>query len=428
VSNAPADERPPGGIFEELRASREIFRLLVEGTPDYAIFMLDPEGRVQTWNSGARRLKGYEADEVIGRHFSLFYPAEDREKAERGLEIARTYGRYEEDGWRVRKDGSRFCASVIITAVYEAQGGLTGFSKVTRDITDRRIAETVLREEASELERRVEQRTSQLKMANEQLEAFAYSVSHDLRSPLLGLQGLATVLLEDYGERLDDLGREYVRTMATTAQGLVDLIQNLLEYSRLGAVGVSLLPVDPRLALRDALASLGSEIEISGGHISVPDRLPMVVGHPPTLAQIFLNLLSNGLKFVPPGCRPEIRVEAEPRGSFVRLWVRDNGIGISPEYHGRIFKVFERLHGTDTFPGNGVGLAIVAAGVRSMGGRVGVESGAGAGSSFWFELHGDASHEGSDSDRRRQPPRHPAGRTRLRTGEGQGPPPDRHRR
>ncbi len=378
-------------LLADLKASREVFRLLVEEIPDYAIFMLDTQGRIQTWNAGARRLKGYEADEVIGRHFSLFYLPEDQEKPARELRIALDTGRYEEEGWRLRKDGSRFWANIILTAVRDGEGRLTGFSKVMRDLTDRRLAEHALRAQAEQLERRVVRRTAQLKHTNDQLQAFAYSVSHDLRSPLLGLEGLANALLEDYGHRLDDLGLEYVRTMASTARGLIDLTQNLLAYSRLGTGERALALIDAAPSLEEALAVLHREIVASGGTVAAPERIPRVVANAPTLVQVFANLVSNALKFRSPERAPEVRIEAEPRGPLVRIWIRDNGIGIAAEFHQRIFKVFERLHGSEHFSGSGIGLAIVATGVRTMGGRVGVESELGQGSSFWFDLHGDIS-------------------------------------
>ena len=262
---------------------------------------------------------------------------------------------------------------------------------LARGQADKRRMDKGLRLQTTELERRVRERTTQLQRANAQLESFVYSVSHDLRSPLHGLQGLATALLEDYGDRLDELGREYARTLVDSAQTMEVLLRDLLAYSLLGG---SLQPLNLGALLRDVVGAMQAEIAKSGGHISIQGSLPAVWAHRATLVHIVTNLVSNALKYVPPSRTPEVRIEAEEREPFVRLWVRDNGLGIAPEYHQRIFRVFERLHTAEAFPGTGVGLAIVIRGVESMGGRVGVESEPGQGSSFWFELP----HQWRDND------------------------------
>jgi PAS domain S-box-containing protein len=167
--------------LQALEASEERFRLLVEGVEDYAIYMLDPEGRIVLWNRGAERIKGYRSEEILGRHLSLFYSPEEREAAGRHMQEAAERGHIQEEGVRVRKDGSRFLAHVTLTALRDAQGNLRGFAKITRDITERRQAEEEIRLLADTLEQRVIQRTAQLEEANQALQAFAYSVSHDLR-------------------------------------------------------------------------------------------------------------------------------------------------------------------------------------------------------------------------------------------------------
>jgi PAS domain S-box-containing protein len=187
ISN-PSSSVPLGSV----RAPEsEAFRLFVEAVKDYAIFMLDPAGQVMTWNAGAERIKGYRADEIIGKHFSNFYTSEDRARNHPAneLEIALRTGRYEEEGVRVRKDGSTFWAHVVITALIDRSGRLLGFGKVTRDVTERKHAEEALRKANEELERRVEERTRRLAEINQELESFCYSVSHDLRAPLRGMQG-----------------------------------------------------------------------------------------------------------------------------------------------------------------------------------------------------------------------------------------------
>lgn len=370
-------------------ASEERFRLLVEGIDDYAIFMLDPEGRVVLWNRGAQRIKGYRPEEILGRHFGIFYLPEDREAGEPGqhLRQAAEQGAWRGEEWRLRKDGSRFWASVLLTALRDPQGRLRGFAKITRDVTERKKAEDEIRSLAEGLEQRVVQRTAELEAANRALEAFAYSISHDLRAPLRGIQGFAQALLEDYGDRLDGTGHDYARRIAGAAERMDQLIQDILDYSRLSRADIELAPVSLEAALREARAEVELPLRQRGGEMSLEGPFPWVRAHRSTLVQVLTNLLSNAVLYVAPGTAPRIRVRTEERGDrWVRLWIEDQGIGIAPEHQERIFDVFERLHGSETYPGTGIGLAIVRKGVERMGGSAGVESEPGAGSRFWIEL------------------------------------------
>jgi PAS domain S-box-containing protein len=369
---------------EALRESEERFRSMIEGVKDYAIFRLDPQGRVLTWNAGAERIKGYRAEEIIGQHFSCFYSPEDRERGvpERGLREAVEKGRFEAEGWRVRKDGSRFWANVLITPLFDGDGRLQGYTKVTRDITARKELEEQLQRHAEQLE----QRTRELQEANAALEAFGYSVSHDLRTPLRNMQSLANALEEDYADHLDAGGRDFCRRIIAAARKMDTLINDLLAYSRLSRSDLPLARVDLNGVLAEVQAALAEVIRDGAAQVTVEGPLPVVFGHRPTLVQVVTNLVSNALKFVAPGVRPRVRVHAEQRGEFVRLWVEDNGIGIAPNHQQRIFKVFERLHGEESYPGTGIGLAIVRKGVERTGGRAGVESEPGQGSRFWVDL------------------------------------------
>ena len=236
------------------------------------------------------------------------------------------------------------------------------------------------------LEQRVEQRTAELASANQALEAFAYSVSHDLRAPLRGIQGFAQALLEDYGDRLDGAGHEYARRIAGAAERMDLLIHDMLAYSRLSRADLELTPVPLDSALQQALAEVGPSLQQRRGQIEVAGDLPLVLAHRPTLVQVLTNLLGNAVLYMAPDVPPRIRVRGEMADGCERLWVEDNGIGIAPEHQGRIFQVFERLHGSETYPGTGIGLAIVQKGVERMGGASGVESEPGAGSRFWIEL------------------------------------------
>jgi signal transduction histidine kinase len=235
-----------------------------------------------------------------------------------------------------------------------------------------------------ELEQRVQERTTALKDANQQLEAFCYSVSHDLRAPLRAMRGYTQILLQDYPGRLDAAGEKFLRRISISAETMDRLINDLLEYSRISRMELQLGAVAMEEVLQSVLGELRNDIQSKSAAIEIVSPLPEVLGHRRILQQVFLNLTSNALKYVTG--RPEIQIRAEPRATSVRILVRDNGIGVAPEYHERIFRVFERLHAAETYPGTGVGLAIVQKGVERMNGRVGVESAGAQGSTFWVEL------------------------------------------
>ena len=237
---------------------------------------------------------------------------------------------------------------------------------------------------AEQLEARVSERTAALSELNAELEAFAYTVSHDLRAPLRGMQGLAQALLEDYGETLEPTGRDYATRIAVAAAHMDRLIHDLLTYSRLAHAALKLEVTSLDAIVHDARAQLCEQL--AGADVAVEGALPSVVGHRATLVQVVVNLLSNAAKYVAPGTRARIRMRAERGNGVVRLWVEDNGIGIAAKHRDRIFKVFERLHGEEMYSGTGIGLAIVRKAVERMGGQAGVEADEGHGSRFWIEL------------------------------------------
>ena len=365
----------------ERRQSEQRYRLLVESVLDYAIFSMDATGHIGSWNIGAERLKGYRPDEIIGKHFSVFYTEEDRKRDLPGyvLRTAVENGHFEGEGWRVRKDGSLFWASVVVTPLRDEEGNLYGFSKVTRDVTERKKLLDTLQRHADELELRIREREE----INAELEAFAYSVSHDLRAPLRAVSGFADALREDCGAQLDDTGLAYLDEIAHAARRMSNLVQDLLDYGRVSRVEIALEEVPLGILVNDAAAQVGDR---AGGslRIDVPPEVH-VRAHSQLLRQILFNLLSNAFKFRGEA-PPVVEVAVEQRDGFVRLSVRDNGIGIAPQYHDRIWNVFERLHDRDTYPGTGIGLAIVKRGILRMGGRCGVDSEPGRGSTFWIEL------------------------------------------
>jgi len=232
---------------------------------------------------------------------------------------------------------------------------------------------------------RAEERLEQI---NAELQGFAYSVAHDLRTPLRGMQGFSEALREDYGSRLDETGRGYTVRIAAAAKRMDELIRDLLDYSRLSRSELPLAPVEFDQVVAAAKQQLIGQLTESQATLSVAEDLPRVIGHFGTLVQVMANLIGNSAKFVPPGVKPVITIRAEPRGAWRRVWVEDNGIGIAPQFHEKIFRVFERLHSTREYPGTGIGLAVVRKGIERQGGTVGVESVAGRGASFWIELSG----------------------------------------
>lgn len=398
---------PIRGSADSIHVERS-FRLFVESVRDYAIFMLDTQGVVVSWNVGAERLKGYAPHEIIGSHFSRFYPEEDirARKPDRELEIAAREGRVEDEGWRLRKDGSRFWANVIITALRDADGRLTGFGKVTRDMSavrerleeNRRLAAD-LRQHAHVLEQEVARRTrdlqdanAELEQANAALQTFAHSIAHDLRGPLRTLQGFADILLEDHAAQLDDAGRDYVQRMGAAARRLAELVQNLLTYARLArshAVAAH-EPVSWDRVVDATVSELRAETAKADAIIDIRRPLGHVMGHRETLAVVLHNLLTNAIKFVPRGRRPEVVIWTERHEDRLRLNVQDNGIGVPPNEQARIFSPFERLHANAIYAGSGLGLAIVAEASHRLGGEVGVHSDGLTGSRFWIDLHSAA--------------------------------------
>ena len=374
-----------GKITRDVTDRREAelrYRLLVEGVSDYAIYSLDKHGNLMSWNSGAQRIKGYNAEEIIGKHFSLFYTREDIEARipEKILETAAATGHYEGEGWRVRKDGSKFWSSVVVNPLRDQDGELVGFSKITRDVTDRKKLLDTIQKHAEELELRIAER----EQTYAELEAFSYSVSHDLRAPLRAIEGFTDIVLTDFGKQLPGEATEYLQQVLQATGRMNRLVQDLLTYSRLSRIDFQPGPTKLVKAVDEACAQIDEHLRDKVA-VSVDPTL-RVSAHLSTLAQILLNLINNGLKFYPPGKTPHVEVRAHRDDHNILVSVRDEGIGIAAQHQERIFQVFERLHTADTYPGTGIGLAIVKRGITRMGGTVRVESAPGKGSTFYICL------------------------------------------
>jgi PAS domain S-box-containing protein len=379
---------------ERLRHSEERFRLLVEGVSDYAIFMLDVNGMIATWNNGAARIKGYTADEIIGQHFSRFYPREalDSGWPEHELRVATAEGRFVDEGWRIRKDGSKFWAHVTITALRDETGRLRGFAKLTRDLTERKRTEAL---EASGAEREallegernarmMAQRTARMK------DEFLATLSHELRTPLNAILGWTQLLRA----RKTPEPAEFTRAMEVierNARAQVRLIDDLLDLSRImaGRFRLDVQQVSLADIVRGALDSIEPAAQAKGLRLeSVLDpRSVIVSGDPARLQQVFWNLLSNAVKFTPKGGR--IQALLQRVNSHIEFSVSDTGIGISENFLPHVFERFSQQDGSThrQYGGLGLGLAISKQLVDMHGGSIQAKSmGEGQGATFVVTL------------------------------------------
>jgi PAS domain S-box-containing protein len=378
-----------------LRESEERFRTLVEQVKDYAIFRMDLHGRPTSWNEGVQRVFGFDEEEFIGREVSstIFTPEDILTHVPtKELREAADTGTASNDRWMRRKDGTYFYAGGVTTGLRNEAGEHIGYTKVVRDETaamqtKQALAETraTLQEHAAYLERVVAERTHDLRTTNEQLEAFVYSIAHDLRAPLRSMIGYSQLLSDDHTSTLNDEGRHLLKRIQASSEFMDKLLLDLMAYGRTARAEIESHPVDLKRAWDAALFQCATQIEDSRATVETFEPLPMVMAHEATLGQALANLLSNALKFVESGNRPQVRLWAEDRGDCVRVWMQDNGIGIPVDQHERIFRVFERSHGA-RYVGTGIGLSIVRKGLERMNGKVGLESEPGKGSRFWIEL------------------------------------------
>lgn len=383
----------PHELEEALRASDERFRLLVAGVRDYAIFLLDTEGRVSSWNEGAERIKLYTEEEILGRHFSVFYPQADIEsrKPWRELESAVAEGRFEEEGWRLRRGGRRFWASVVITALRGTDGELVGFAKVTRDLSERRRTqrrlEALRRRELLEL-REHARRMSELETAKSELLRLA---SHELRGPLTVIRGYTTMLAQGtLGELSVDARRALAIVLAKSDEANA-IVDQLLETARLEEDRLTLRI--ERTDLRDLVGSATERLSplLSDRHhlgVEVPGVPVLVDVDPGRMRTVLGNLLDNALKYSPAGGLIRCTVRDDPEGGLVAVDVTDEGIGIGADDMPRLFTRFGRLAGVEYghIPGTGLGLHLSRELVRRHGGELTATSEPGLGTSFHLVL------------------------------------------
>ncbi len=344
---------------EELKRSEERYVRMIEEVQDYAIILLDKDGTILNWNLGAEKIKGYAESEIIGKSFSSFYLDEDRQRhlPEELINRAKQDGRAMHEGWRKRKDGTKFWGSIVITALHDEKNNVIGFTKVTRDLTERKIAEDTVRQHAHELE-----------IKNKQLEQFAYIASHDLQEPLRKIQTFVQVLemkLNDPQAR-----KKYFDKINSSAKRMSDLIQSVLNYSRISQNDELFATLDLNSILENAIGDY--ELVISEKNAIIKsDLLPVIKGIPLQMSQLFSNLISNSLKFSKG--QPVIKISSSKVTGkemlrfypsvdifqpYIKLVFSDNGIGFDQRYADKIFTIFQRLHSRDEYAGTGIGLAL----------------------------------------------------------------------
>jgi PAS domain S-box-containing protein len=365
---------------EDLRRSEERFRLMVENVKDYAILTLDPEGNVSSWNAGARRTKGYDEHEIIGRHFSTFYPSDAREsgKPEMELKVASNVGSYEDEGWRVRKDGSQFWAHVVITAMRSQQGALLGFSKVAHDLTERKKADDAIQTTRTQLAH-----MARVKTVGE----LTASIAHEINQPLTAVVADANACRRMLDSDTPD--------MREVRQAVVDIAENGTRASevikRVRALLKKATPEKSRIDINEIIEAVVTlaKTEADKQHIAIHTALasdrPFVWGDKVELQQVVLNLLVNGIEaMVPVSDRPRVLQITSQLGESgeVNVSVQDSGIGFRPEQMGSIFETFF----TTKQGGMGMGLPISRSIVEAHGGKLWATSNRAGGATFQFTL------------------------------------------
>ncbi|HET6543792.1 MAG TPA: PAS domain S-box protein [Chryseolinea sp.] len=370
-----------------LEFSEQRYFKMTEEVQDYAIILLDKDGTILNWNKGAQKIKGYKDEEIVGKNFSVFYLEADRRNKlpEELINQAEREGRAMHEGWRKRKDGSKFWGSIVITALHDSDGNVIGFSKVTRDLTERKLAEDTMR-----------QHTAELEMKNKQLEQFAYIASHDLQEPLRKIQTFIQVLERKLGE--PEARQKYFNKINSSAKRMADLIQSVLNYSRLSQNEDELVPIDLNVILENVKGDYELQIEEKKAVIN-SDSLPFVKGEPLQLHQLFANLIGNSLKFsktdpriiissrtLQPDEIQKINPSLDNTRRYVQLSFKDNGIGFEQQYAEKIFTIFQRLNSREEYSGTGIGLALCKRIVDHHHGHIEAVSVLGQGATFLIYL------------------------------------------
>jgi PAS domain S-box-containing protein len=387
-----AQVREQQALTRELQANRskqdveDKFRLFVDAVKDYAIITLTPEGEIDSWNAGAEHLLGYKSEEVLYESVRTLYSG-NPECPFQAMSYADKHGRKIVEGWRIRKDGTKFWANTITTAVFSPDNNLHGYSEVTQDLTERRNNEQKLIDMNLNLEKLVQARTAELEAANKELEAFSYSVSHDLQAPLRSIDGFAKILVEDFADKFDPAIMRNLEVISKNALKMRQLIEDLLEFSRLSRQPLDTKIIDLTPIAYSVIAELKrDQLDDVPITLSVLNGLPAAVCDEALIRQVFVNLFSNAIKFSKSKGKIEIKVGGTTGDQENTYFVKDDGVGFDTRYINKLFGPFQRLHSTKDYQGNGIGLALVQRIIRRHGGRVWAESELNESATFTFTL------------------------------------------
>jgi PAS domain S-box-containing protein len=372
---------------QTIRQSEKRYRELYEGSRDgYA--MVNMEGKILESNSVFKEMLGYTDEELLEKTYEEItlakWHAMEAEIIENQV-MKRGYSDVFAKEYR-RKDGTIFPIEIRVYLIKDENGEPAGMWAFVRDITERKQAEKELKEAKDNLEIKVKERTEELRKKNEELERFVYCASHDLQAPLRAIQVFSNMLIDDLREQLKSKQHERLSSMAQTAEYSSQLVGDMLTYARLGLENLEKTDVPLKSVLNYCQFELIEDINAVNAEIKISDSLPTVKGDERMLVRLITNLLSNAIKFVPPDRRPLVEIDIKRVKGAIHFSVKDNGVGIAPEFRETVFGMFERLHSRDDYAGTGVGLAIAKKIVELHGGRIGVESEQGTGSTFWFEI------------------------------------------
>lgn len=356
------------GALPDLHAA-DLYRMQVRELRNYAMFMIDPQGIITSWNAGVEHLLGYSEEEWIGQHACLIFTPEEKavEVCESEMQLAQARGCATDIRWHRRKNGTEFFANGFMNALYDEQGVLIGYSKVMSDETARKQLQDSLTE------------------SNTALEQFAYVASHDLQEPLRTMRAFAELLAKKYQRKLDTDADKYLSFIVSAAARMGALIHDLLEYARATTEDERPSSVALDEDLEAALTHLDLAIQESGAIIT-HDPMPILPVDRGQIVRLFQNLIGNAVKYRKPNQQVKVHISAEPKGTEWLISIRDNGIGFDPNCASTIFEPFKRLHTAEEYPGTGVGLAVCRRIVQAQGGRIWAESVPGEGTVFSFTL------------------------------------------